>query len=80
MRKPIAALFSPVVMLIGQSAEATEYQIYNKFEAHCRFNTLVGCSNHTLLSPDLVHAEAGVDRSTDEPALRSPQAAQRKNK
>ncbi len=71
MRRPIAALLSSLVILIGQSAGATNCYVYNKFEALCQFNTLELCSHRTLFSPDPAYADAGRDRSTDEIALRS---------
>jgi hypothetical protein len=79
MRRPIAALLSSLVILIGQSAGATNYY-YNKLETLCQFNTLERCSHHALFSPDLAYADAGRDQSTDEAAPRSAQTAQSKNK
>jgi hypothetical protein len=78
MRRPLAALLASLVILIGQSARATKYYVYNKFEALCQFNTLER-SHRTLFFPDLACAEAGDDRS-NEAAPRSPQTVQSKNK
>ena len=72
MRRPIAALLSSLVILIGQSAGATDCYVYNKFEALCQF-TFEGCSHHTAFSRDLAYVNAGGDQSTDEAAPHSAQ-------
>jgi hypothetical protein len=75
IRRPIAALLSSLVILISQSAGATDCYVYNKFEALCQFNTLERCSHRTLFSSDPAYADAGRDRSTDEVAPRRDQIA-----
>jgi hypothetical protein len=74
MRRPTAALLASLVILISQSARATNHY-YNKFEALCEFKILERCSHRTLFSPDLAYADAGGDRTTDEVAPRSAHAA-----
>jgi hypothetical protein len=74
MRRPLAALLSCLVILIGQSAEATNYHVYKKFEALCQFDKLKCCSHDMLVSPlDLAYADAGGGQSFDEAAPRSAQ-------
>ena len=65
MRRPIAALLSSLVVLISQSAGATNYHVCNKFAALCQFNTLERCNHHMLVSSDLAYADADGDQSTD---------------
>jgi hypothetical protein len=80
MRRSIIALLSFLVTLIGQSAGATNYDVFNKFEAVCRFNTFERCHGYTLPSPDVAHALERVGHSTYDAAPRSGQTARSKNK
>jgi hypothetical protein len=78
MIRPTVTLLSSLMLLVGQSAGATNYY-YNQFEALCQFNTLERCSHHTLFSLDLAYTDAGGDQS-NEAAPRSTQTVQTKNK
>ena len=80
MRRPIVALLSSLVVLISQSAGATNYHVCNKFAALCQFNTLERCNHHMLVSSDLACADADGDQSTDGAAPPYAQTAQNKNK
>ena len=80
MRRPITALLSSLAILISQSAGATNYHVYNKFEALCQFNTLECRNHHMLVSSDLAYADADGDQSTDGAAPPYAQTAQNKNK
>jgi TonB family protein len=50
MRKSIAVLLCLLPALVSQSAGATNYHVYRKFEAVCHDNQLKRCSHHRCTS------------------------------
>jgi hypothetical protein len=50
MRGPIAALLFSLLALFSQSAGATNYHVYRKFEVVCHSNQLKRCNRHRCTS------------------------------
>jgi hypothetical protein len=71
MKRPIAALLSLVVTLVGQSAGATNHYVYT----FSQFNALKHCGHDSLVSFDIARAYAERDQSIDEADRGSTQSA-----
>ena len=62
MRRSIAALFCFFLALVSQSAGATNYHVYRKFEPVCHDNELKRCNHHRCTS---AHMDLTQDISPD---------------
>ena len=69
MRRSIATLFCFFLALVSQSAGATNYHVYRKFEPVCHDNELKRCNHHRCTS---AHMDLTQDISPD---ARSPISA-----
>jgi TonB family protein len=53
MRRPIAAVFASLFALLSQSAGATNYHVYRKFQSVCHSNQPKRCSHLQCTSADM---------------------------